>query len=466
MLYVSPFQIFEKANLKLPDGLASGDAAAFALARKVILAEMEARQLTTIRVGDRELDRDGILKHFDALVGSNAGLFHAQIAAEPAFLAFLSEAKLPEDASFFEKDQFKTLDFQAFVAPFFGAAYAQAVDDRFATPEFSEVKKLLVLPAWGRETARGELLKVIRKKDKALRNAIPNAATAKRKNLEAQFFSPALIDLFLALGWAFASQRAQYGQGLLQLSAQLFNSGRQDDARYILRRVEQLDAEKALARDVADLEYQFDFGQKGQKQQPASGGGGCQPGVWQIILFIVLAIRMLAQVGQCNSSNRSRTAYDRGSNYNIEQILRDQRKMQSQTVESVELGNAVLKNQLAKEPLAKSELKKLEKDEKRWRQKFAPRLAADSLAARLAQIQMAVSIQKAAKKGGPVNAPSVVDSSSIRARARQMEQLRERAKNDPMLQKMLDQLEEAKRIRNEVGKIREAETVVEPPKNR
>jgi hypothetical protein len=123
MNYLSPFYI-------LPKEFAEGreiDKNTLKKARKVLMAEFELQGQTTIFITEKEYDKDGVLKFFEALEKDVNFEFHRLIFQDKPLLSFLEKGNIKSYKSaaktIFEKKEENDFNFISFIAPYFTFHY-------------------------------------------------------------------------------------------------------------------------------------------------------------------------------------------------------------------------------------------------------------------------------------------------------------------------------------------------------
>jgi len=294
--YQSPLSILSKANLN-PSGILSK--ADLNLARKVLLAEFDLKQQTTINWEGREISRDDVLKMFDSFDSSNLIEFHNVIQQDPELKKFLEKHQFNPDDEFEEHPLYQNEAFKAFVGPYFGAALSANYVALLNNPDFVKGKALLAMPRLWDSAAEqqcwSEIGAALERKLEELKSAKSNLTSygiSVGGRGEKRFFHPDVVSLLNFLPDSFEEFRSNYGLALIELAAQSYNSGQAETCEYIVNRVKNLNGgyrfKFVLNNFIGELN-KLDL----QAARSSSSGSSGRSGTWVIISIVVALLRLM-----------------------------------------------------------------------------------------------------------------------------------------------------------------------------
>lgn len=253
--YQSPLQILSRAGIHTGNELQKAD---LLLARKVLLAELDLHNKTTIQWDGREIGRDDILKMFDLFEAELTIEYHNAIAQDEALALFLARHQFQENQQFKSNPVYKRAGFKQFVSPYFLAALQKNFFHTLLHPNLAKATALLDLLPYLDESStqkfwdqlRVALDQKLEQLKAAQFNVHLNAIDINGLG-EKKYFHPELIDTLNLLPDSFEGYRSGYGFALLKLAAACMRNSRGETAVYILNQAKFLEG-GALFRTQID----------------------------------------------------------------------------------------------------------------------------------------------------------------------------------------------------------------------
>lgn len=294
--YQSPLSILSKANLN-PSGVLSK--ADLNLARKILLAEFDLTQQTTINWEGREISRDDVLKMFDSFDSSNLIEFHNAIQQGPELKKFIEKHQFNPDDEFVEHPLYQNEAFKAFIGPYFGAALSANYVALLNNPDFVKGKALLAMPRiWDSASEQqcwSEIGAALEKRLGELKLAKGNLTSygiSVGGRGEKRFFHPDVVSLLNFLPDSFEEFRSNYGIALIELSAESYNKGQAETCGYIVNRAENLNGGYRFKFVLNNFQTELS---KLNLQTASSGysGSSGRSGTWIIISIVVALLRLM-----------------------------------------------------------------------------------------------------------------------------------------------------------------------------
>lgn len=236
--YLSPLQILTRAGVHTGHEIQKAD---LLLARKVLLAELELSNHTTILWSGRELGRDEIIKMFDLFESGTSLEYHNAIAQDKGLMAFLAQHRFEANQSFTTNPLYNSAGFKRFVSPYFLAALQRNIAHTLLHPNLDKAKGLLNLLVYLDEPSVQKFWDQLRtildqKLDQlkaAQSNVFLNGIDINGAG-EKKYFHPELIDTLNLLPQHFEGYRSSYGFALLKLASACMRNSRNETAMYIV----------------------------------------------------------------------------------------------------------------------------------------------------------------------------------------------------------------------------------------
>ena len=302
MPYISPLKLLKDYRLPVELKL---DRDTMRLARQALLAEIDLSPRHTVKVGKTEMTRDDVLKMFDNLQTEGAFEYHEMIHRDPVLLRFFTEGILTNELV---ADQPGLHDpgFVQFISDFYPELFANVFADILQRPEFDKMNSLFQLPSeWltgpsQRQTHR-LVADLIHKKVANLNVMVAKSQGKKifpfRKEDAERYYHHIIIESLNRLPYQFIGLREHYGIQLLDLAYVMWNSGRVDDAHYVVRRIEEIKGTTEMKRHIDHFWSQCAPGIEPAAQTVSESSGGGLSG-WQIAAIIIAILRILLMLAR------------------------------------------------------------------------------------------------------------------------------------------------------------------------
>lgn len=236
--YLSPLQILTRAGIHIGYEIQKAD---LLLARKVLLAELELSDKTTVLWNGRELGRNEILSMFDFFESGSSIEYHNAIAQDKVLMAFLAQHRFDENQSFIANPLYNSVGFKQFVSPYFLAALQKNIAHTLLHPNLGKAQGLLNLLIYLDESSAQKFWDQLR----AILDQKLDQLKAAQSNVflngidingagEKKYFHPELIDTLNLLPQHFEGYRSSYGFALLKLASACMRNSRGEAAMYIV----------------------------------------------------------------------------------------------------------------------------------------------------------------------------------------------------------------------------------------
>lgn len=297
MPYISPLKLLKDYRLPVELKL---DRDTMRLARQALLAEIDLSPRHTVKVGNSEMTRDDVLKMFDNLQAEGAFEYHEIIHRDPALLRFFTEGVLPSEP-LADQPGFRDPGFIQFISDFYPELFSRNFADILVHPEFDKMNSLFQLPSeWisgpSQRQVHRQVADLIHKKVANLNNMVAKSQGKKifpfRKEDAERYYHHIIIEALNRLPYQFVGLREHYGIQLLDLAYVMWNSGRVDDAHYVVRRIEEIKGTTELKRHIDHFWSQCAPGIEPAAQTVTQSESGGLSG-WQIVAIIFAIIRLL-----------------------------------------------------------------------------------------------------------------------------------------------------------------------------
>jgi len=197
--------------------------------KKRLLAEFELEEATVIEVGDREMDKDGVLSLFEELENDELRQHHLRIFMEPGLMEFLEDASL----EYFYNGGISKLpahsdEFLTFIGPYFAQSFNARLFNAFRQKDFEEVEAMcrysLPLSAIHKAVGYQDTYRQLHADIKDLENYAEDLQQGHQPDGRIQEFGDELmIDTLNKLPEYFKSSLDSYALGLESLAINIYN---------------------------------------------------------------------------------------------------------------------------------------------------------------------------------------------------------------------------------------------------
>ena len=304
MNYLSPFYI-------LPEAFAEGqeiDKNTLKKARKVLMAEFELQGQATIFIHEKEYDKDGVLKFFEALEKDVNFEFHRIIFQNKPLLSFLEKGDIQSYKSaaktIFEKKEKNDFNFISFIAPYFTFHYNEllynALRNNLKDDLFILINKKFPLSSEYEAAAYQLSYRWYHQKLReveAVEKALLNKEFVPGKEIY-DLIEPSFMMNFNKMPMYFFDIRDKYAFKLYEIIVLLNNEFKRTElARAILDEGIKLNVDDRTHRYYVEADKLVE-----QKEAPKSRYN------WLIFYIIAQVLFFMLKIGTCNNS--SKTTYD------------------------------------------------------------------------------------------------------------------------------------------------------------
>ncbi|MDR2776353.1 MAG: hypothetical protein LBC19_16765 [Tannerella sp.] len=122
LVYISPFMLMSWESDRIPvrEDILS--------AKRQRLAELEALGETLININGRPYSKDEIIKSFENILADTCMHYHLAVWTDKSLLQFLETGTYAQYRHFIKQEIYDEADFQVWLAPYFAAAFAMALE--------------------------------------------------------------------------------------------------------------------------------------------------------------------------------------------------------------------------------------------------------------------------------------------------------------------------------------------------
>jgi hypothetical protein len=223
MKYLNPLAFLAKMNGGPVD---MRDSAALSLLRKKMMAELELSDDKLLKVGGQVLTRQDLLQFFDQLQNTQEGIYHQQIAQDPALLHFLETGEMKGPIA--DHVLYKDDAFLLFMAPYYEPLFTVAVLNSLKQQDLATTQHLfsgpLLLDGAHITASYRQVLRYLKTADNELKAVVEELSegAAYRWKYLAPMANPQLIKQLNILPQEFNKWRSDYGISMINLALAIY----------------------------------------------------------------------------------------------------------------------------------------------------------------------------------------------------------------------------------------------------
>ncbi|MBC7863134.1 MAG: hypothetical protein IAF38_09180 [Bacteroidia bacterium] len=344
MYYVSPFTLLgitEVSNARI-------ERKDLQLAKKKMLAEIELSDSQTVKINEKEFNKDEILKIFEELEDEKVIEYHRIIAQDKAFILFLEKGFISDYNNLKKTPETENSDFMDFVSPYYRERFEPELNKLFKAKDFFNLTKLLKTNRFmNMSDEEACFKKVYEEINERIEKIDELNAGIRSKRLfgitvaEAVFYSRNYLGAISLLPDFFMELRNRLAKTLIILYVEAYNVlKRPDISGEIIRNLSGLKVDDDMRAEVRrrELEYSNASESAGSytHKSTSSSGSGRNP-VVAILVVALIIIKILFFSKACGGrSHRSDYNFPTNYNYNYNPPVYDRSSTASNTVDEFE----------------------------------------------------------------------------------------------------------------------------------